>query len=155
MNFNDLTPRQEHMQDEKLAAMFKQFQRLLEELEAKTLNEGLANFINECIADLNTFEGPAKEARKRLRNRLYAILRRLEKEHKIVPKGYYRQHWTALGMTVYGIPFGVIEMAPSLTSNSRACRPFITPSMSVRVYTYSSPSSAAMSSQSSTIRPRT
>ncbi|MFC0264167.1 hypothetical protein [Fontibacter flavus] len=32
----------------------------------------------------------------------------VEKEAKIVPKGFYQKKWMVLGMAVFGIPFGVV-----------------------------------------------
>jgi len=32
----------------------------------------------------------------------------LEKELKIVPKGYYQNLWIALGICVFGLPIGVV-----------------------------------------------
>ncbi|MFY8110592.1 MAG: hypothetical protein ACOVKP_01170 [Flavobacterium sp.] len=34
------------------------------------------------------------------------IIKLLEKELKIVPKNYYRNLWSALGMSVFGLPMG-------------------------------------------------
>ena len=34
-------------------------------------------------------------------------MKKLEKEHKLVPKNYYRNLWLPLGMSAFGLPIGV------------------------------------------------
>lgn len=46
--------------------------------------------------------------RKKIREKQTQIIRKVEKEQKIVPKNYYRNIWMAIGMAVFGIPLGVV-----------------------------------------------
>jgi len=108
MKLKDLISQPEHKKNDKLDAEYRQLRRLLEELGKRELTPEVADFINQCIDELNTFRGTEKELKKVLRGEQGKILRKVEKELKLVPRGYYRTTWIAQGMAVFGIPLGVV-----------------------------------------------
>ncbi|PHN04033.1 hypothetical protein CRP01_24435 [Flavilitoribacter nigricans DSM 23189 = NBRC 102662] len=64
--------------------------------------------INTEINDINTFPGEGKDLKRKIRAVRTSILKIVEKELKLVPRNYYRNQWMALGMSVFGIPLGVV-----------------------------------------------
>lgn len=80
---------------------------LLQELQKFDLPEHIITFINTEIADINELKGRDKKDGRIVQKHQQNILRKLEKELKIVPKNHYRNLWMALGMSVFGIPMGV------------------------------------------------
>jgi hypothetical protein len=81
--------------------------RLMALLRNRDLPENLKEAINHDVEGINFFTGPNKELLKRVRSAEIRILRRIEKEEKLVPKNAYRTRWMAIGMSVFGIPIGV------------------------------------------------
>lgn len=88
-----------------LAKSYPLFKELIDELRERSLSDSMVSFINQQIDLINRNQGE-KELKKQVRKSKHAIARKLEKEHKIVPKGYYKQLWMALGMSAFGIPMG-------------------------------------------------
>jgi len=88
-----------------LAKCYPLFKELIDELRERSLSDTMVSFINQQIDLINRNQGE-KELKKQVRKSKHAITRKLEKEHKIVPKGYYRTIWMAIGMSAFGIPFG-------------------------------------------------
>ena len=80
---------------------------LLAELETRNLPESLVNTINEKIRKLNELEGSEKELLKQYMKFQHDVLRLIKEETGIVKKGHYIHMWTALGMSVFGIPLGI------------------------------------------------
>lgn len=93
--------------NEKLDKAFTTLESLIDALGEKDLPQDVADFINQHIEGINAFSGTEKELLKRIQTAQREVLKRLEKQLKLVPKNYYRKLWMALGMTVYGLPFGV------------------------------------------------
>ena len=93
--------------DAKLNKAYLQFQELLQELRKRELPEKIAEFINHSIEDLNSSSCAGKELIKLFRNKQAKIVELLEKELKIVPRNYYKNLWTALGISIFGVPLGV------------------------------------------------
>jgi hypothetical protein len=81
--------------------------RLMALLRNRDLRENLKEAINIDVEGINSFTGSNKELLKRIRSAELRILKRIEKEEKLVPKNTYRTRWMAIGMTVFGIPIGV------------------------------------------------
>ncbi len=93
--------------DIKLNKIYSQFEDLLKELEKKVLTQNIITFINDCIEQINSSSLEGQELRKLVKQKQTTILKKLEKELKIVPKNYYRNLWIILGMSAFGIPFGM------------------------------------------------
>lgn len=101
----DLKP--ELLTDSKIKALYDQLQQLLNELEKKKVSAETANTINSEIEAINSTSLHDKDLYKMLKQKQNGIIKLLEKEHKIVPKNYYRNLWMAVGMGAFGLPIGV------------------------------------------------
>ena len=89
-----------------LAKCYPNFKSLIDELRTRSLSDNVVSFINKQVDIINR-NHDEKGLKKQVRKSQYHIIKMLEKEHKIVPKGYYRNLWLALGMSVFGLPIGV------------------------------------------------
>ena len=95
--------------DIRLSQLYNQFDVLLSELRNKQLPSAIVETINKEVEEINTSNSlTTNDLRKVIKKKQTAILRLLEKELKLVPKNYYRTLWLALGMTVFGMPLGVL-----------------------------------------------
>jgi len=90
----------------KAARMFMYFKKLISELKKKKVSSNIIQIINQEIERINSFTGSNRELVRVLQRSRLIIIRLLEKELKIVPKNLYRTRWLAIGMVVFGIPFG-------------------------------------------------
>ena len=93
-------------QDKSLTKCYPKFKSLIDELREHSLSDTMVSFINQQVDIINR-NHDENELKKQVRKSQYAIIKKLEKELKIVPKGYYRSQWLALGMTIFGIPIGM------------------------------------------------
>lgn len=98
--------RRRAFRDKKAETCYQNFEALIAELNSRNLSHDTIRFINEKIELINT-SNDDKTLRKNTRTVKHQIIKHIEKKHKIVPKNYYRSTWLALGMTTFGIPFGV------------------------------------------------
>ncbi|NBW38000.1 MAG: hypothetical protein EBR30_23865 [Cytophagia bacterium] len=57
---------------------------------------------------LNAIADDAKGFARAIKTTEGKIVRFVEKQLKLVPQKYYRKLWLLLGMTSFGIPFGVV-----------------------------------------------
>lgn len=89
----------------RLAKCYPKFGDLISELKTKSLNDTMTSFINSQIELINRNQDE-KSLLKQVRSSQHKIIKKLEKEHKIVPKNYYRNLWMVLGMSAFGIPLG-------------------------------------------------
>lgn len=95
--------------DTRLNQLYNQFDVLLSELRKRELPDAVVETINKEVEEINTSNSlTTNDLRKVIKKKQTAILRLLEKDLKLVPKNYYRTLWLALGMTVFGIPLGVL-----------------------------------------------
>ncbi|HKJ48122.1 MAG TPA: hypothetical protein VJ973_03485 [Christiangramia sp.] len=95
------------IKDEKVKMIYNQFEKLISELRNKDLTVDLVNFVNAKIDEINSHKDLGKELRKKIKKDQAEIIKRLEKDLKIVPINYYRNTWLAIGMAAFGIPLGV------------------------------------------------
>ncbi len=86
---------------------YHQFQKLVVELQKRELPSAIVTFVNDNIQLVNHAIDKKFELRKQIRSSQKAIFKLLEKELKLVPKGYYRNLWMVLGM-VFGVPLGIL-----------------------------------------------
>ena len=108
MELTELKPRPEIQENAKLYTKYTQFIALIDELRQKELTPEVVDTINEDIRTINQCNGTDKELLKLLRKKQSCILNELAKKLKIVTKGYYRNMWMVLGMSIFGIPFGLM-----------------------------------------------
>ena len=92
----------------KLKEAYIQFEQLLSELRKRELPEGLLMSINKDIQEINSTSNSGFEMRKLITKNQTRIIKILEKEMKLVPKNYYSHLWPSLGMSVFGVPLGVV-----------------------------------------------
>lgn len=92
-------------QNEKVSKCYTKFTSLIHELRGRSLSNNTLDTINQQI-DLINGKHEEKALKKQVRKSQHAIITKLEKEHKIVPKNYYRTTWMAIGMSAFGIPMG-------------------------------------------------
>ena len=89
---------------------------LLEHLEVRHLPEASVDWINEQIKGWNNRKVASEDDEKELKLLKKEILSYLQKQHNLVPEGYYSTLWMTLGISAFGLPFGVVLYA--LTDNS-------------------------------------
>jgi len=95
--------------DIRLIQLYSQFDILLSELRKKEVPDSIIQTINNEVEEINISNSlTTNDLRKVIKKKQTAILRLIEKDLKLVPKNYYRTLWLALGMTVFGIPLGVL-----------------------------------------------
>jgi hypothetical protein len=107
MSIRELNIRQDISTDKKLHRIYSQFGELLNELKKKELSQNVEKCINENIDQLNQSILNGTYLTRLIKQKQTAILKQVEKEHKIVPKNYYRTIWMLFGFSGIGIPFGV------------------------------------------------
>lgn len=83
-------------------------QGILKELQERELSDAVIVSINTQVDEVNALNTSNSELSRLITKKQAKILNILLKEYKIVPKGYYRNLWMVLGMSAFGIPFGVI-----------------------------------------------
>lgn len=86
---------------------FIKFKALINELQQRELPDFFIEIINNELNFVNSFVGEERESMKVLKKSQRKIVTLLEKELKIVPKNYYQKLWMILGMSIFGIPFGL------------------------------------------------
>jgi len=106
MEYSELEDRAGIENSPKATIMFMYFKKLISELKKKEVPSNIIQVINKEIERINSFTGSNRELVRMLQRSRLIIIRLLEKELKIVPKNLYRTRWLALGMVVFGIPFG-------------------------------------------------
>ena len=92
----------------KLSKASSNFKEMIVAIEEKSIPESQEKRINEIISGINDFKGPDDALVKTINAGKKGILQILEKELQIVPVGYYQTLWLALGMTIFGIPMGLV-----------------------------------------------
>ena len=107
MQLKSLNKDSAFIKDEKVKMIYNQFEKLISELRNKDLTVDLVNFVNAKIDEINSHKDLGKELRKKIKKDQTEIIKRLEKDLKIVPINYYRNTWLAIGMAGFGIPLGV------------------------------------------------
>lgn len=108
MNLLELHKKENLTENIKLSKVYIQLEELLKELKKKKLSPQVVEHINLEIKELNTSSLTDSRLLKFAKEKRTKIIRLLEKEHKIVPKNYYRNLWLVLGMSAFGLPLGVV-----------------------------------------------
>jgi|SRR5690554_276000 len=108
MNLLELHKKENLTENIELSKVYIQLEELLKELKKKKLSPQVVEHINLEIKELNTSSLTDSRLLKFAKEKRTKIIRLLEKEHKIVPKNYYRNLWLVLGMSAFGLPLGVV-----------------------------------------------
>ncbi|WP_139423720.1 hypothetical protein [Chryseobacterium mulctrae] len=77
----------------KLNEIYSQFQEILQKLNDKKLPSEAIQYINDIVEQTNSTTLQDKALLKFLKDKQNLIIKYLEKEHKIVPKSYYKKLW--------------------------------------------------------------
>lgn len=107
MKIIELAKREDMAVSPKLDEVYTQFNNLVDELNRKQFPDSTTSAINKKIEELNVATKTGNSMKRLILNKQAKILKLISKEHKIVPKNYYRTLWLALGMSAFGIPIGV------------------------------------------------
>lgn len=94
--------------NKKLIKKYARFEKLINELKTKKIPLDITNLINLNIGEINSFSGTNKELSKQFCKSQSSILKKIEKELNLVPKNHFRNRWMAIGLSAFGIPFGVV-----------------------------------------------
>jgi len=108
MTLEPLHSKIETSSNKKVRAAYNSLKELLIAIEHKGIPQKEILAINDFIKVLNNFEGTDKKLIKLLHKTSCGIISLLEKELKYVPKNHYKNLWTVLGMSVFGLPMGVV-----------------------------------------------
>ncbi|MCX2720017.1 hypothetical protein [Lentiprolixibacter aurantiacus] len=92
----------------KLRKKYTGFLELISELNSRDLPVSIIDNLNKEIDSLNLVLDGDKQFSRQLGRKKHAILKILEKELKLVPRNYYRNQWMIMGMTIFGVPMGVV-----------------------------------------------
>src|SRR5689334_21669282 len=90
--------------DEELEIEYRQLTKIVNELAAKKLPVHITLQINDELARINYFTGSKKDLLKVMRRSQLKILRLLERKLRLVPKNHYRNTWSFIGISFFGIP---------------------------------------------------
>jgi hypothetical protein len=102
-----LVERQNITANLKASNAYQQLDKLLNALEIMALPNETVILINQEIEQLNSTSDIDKYFVRATKEKENRILKLVEKNHKIVPKNYYRKLWMVLGMSAFGLPIGV------------------------------------------------
>ena len=94
-------------QNKKLNKVYTKFEKLLIELRKKDIPYEIASSINNSIEQINSNLDSEQKLIKLIKKIQSIIIKLIERELKLVPKNYYQNTWLVLGMTIFGVPFGV------------------------------------------------
>lgn len=107
MDIKELKSNSKIGQLKRLKRRFDLFEKLINELRTKQLNSEIIQFLNMGIDEINRFSGTAKQLARYIQKFQFELLRKLEKDLKLVPKNLYRNRWMAIGMAAFGVSIGV------------------------------------------------
>ncbi len=98
----------EHLsENEDFIKVHQRYCKILAEVEQRNPDSTLVEKLNEHTSAINAFDGDVKPLLKQYWRSQNKVVRQIERDLKLVPKGYYRNLWMILGLSVFGIPFGV------------------------------------------------
>jgi hypothetical protein len=107
MAFIDIKHQAQQNPSPKLKDKLSILQQLLTELQQHKLPDTTIDYINHQLGELNAKDTRDPKLYRAVFSTYNTILKYLEKEHKLVPKGYYQKIWMVLGMSIFGVPMGV------------------------------------------------
>ncbi|MEM6345539.1 MAG: hypothetical protein AAF927_16725 [Bacteroidota bacterium] len=94
-------------QNEKLQKSFDKTQALIEALNQRELPEDTQAAVQAEIEGLNAGITEVKAYTKSLSKAYNNMVKRVQKDVGLSPKGYHRSQWMVLGMTIFGLPLGM------------------------------------------------
>ena len=94
--------------NKKLQKALDVMEAFLSELQKREIPFHVQEIINEKIDEINAFTGNDKELKKCIERFYVDTLRLIKEQMGIIPHNYYQNRWLSLGMTIFGLPLGVI-----------------------------------------------
>lgn len=88
--------------------LYKQFNDFIDELNNRSIPENTISAINREVEEINSFTKNGVAMKSLIVKKLAAILKLLEKEHKLVPKNYYQNTNLLRDSVVFGVLIGVV-----------------------------------------------
>lgn len=107
MEIRQLKHQQDLRNRPRLKQNHMQFEKFIEELNARKLPDQTVEIIDKHIEDLNASLLSGNAFNRLLIKKRKRIIKLLENKHKLVPKHYYRNRWMVVGICTFGIPIGV------------------------------------------------
>ena len=92
----------------RLQKAHQQVTGLIAALDKREVPQDITEEINIIIANLNAFTGDEKQFARELNQAYQHILKLVQEKLNWVPKDFYRNQWMALGLSVFGLPLGVV-----------------------------------------------
>ncbi len=108
MKLQDLQMRALSGKKKGLITEYRLLEELILELQFRELPPEVVVEINEEISRLNAVVDDHKKLYFYIKLVKRKLLKTLIKDLELVPKNYYRNFWLALGISVIGIPLGVL-----------------------------------------------
>lgn len=105
MEIGSLRKRPDLDQNKKLKKKFLQFEMLINELKDKAIPAELISGINDQIEKVNSITSADRVLKSQLRKSQLKILKKVEKELKLVVVNHYRNMWLGIGMAM-GVAIG-------------------------------------------------
>lgn len=107
MTFIPLQLKAQDNSNPKFCEKLERLKVLLQDLESRDLPAEMVDYINSELTQLNSLQGPDPKRHNQLSCHQSRILKHLEKELKLTPKGHYKRLWMVLGMSAFGFPLGL------------------------------------------------
>lgn len=92
----------------KLTKKFTSLSKLIFAAGKHSLPDSLVIEINKEIDEISVFPGTTSETVKKLKTVEKKLLKKLEKDHQLVPKNHFRNLWMVVGMSAFGLPLGAV-----------------------------------------------
>ncbi|WP_299156367.1 hypothetical protein [uncultured Tenacibaculum sp.] len=108
MAFIPLKKKDFFISDKSVLKAFNKLEKSLSVLENLSLSDATISEIDKDIGEINSFEGKLKKYRNKLVVKNHNILELVRKNHGYVHEKYYQNQWLAIGMSTFGISFGVV-----------------------------------------------
>jgi hypothetical protein len=90
----------------KLTKKFTSLSKLIFAAGKHSLPDSLVVELNKQIDEISVFPGTTSETVKKLNSVEKELLKKLEKDHQLVPKNHFRNLWMVVGMSAFGLPLG-------------------------------------------------
>ena len=94
-------------QHKKTQKAYQKTQELIAAVNEHELPESLANELNQEIQSAESLADD-RDSLRPIRSLCGRIRNAVRKELELVPPGFHQGQWMALGMTIFGLPFGVV-----------------------------------------------
>jgi len=95
------------LESKSLKKAYDRFSEVLSAISQLKFGSETESKINALITEVIDVFGN-KILKNTLQKKRSLLIELLDKKEGLVPKNYYRNQWMVLGMTLFGLPFGVI-----------------------------------------------